>query len=260
MRAHSPHMVLFALVAILVAGCGPKPPVAMLPETVPLQELVGRLRTRSEFWQRYQARINVKGESSRKNFSVQAVIVADLPDQLRFEANKLGQTVGVIVFNREHSTLWIPSEQVAYRASKGDDLIEYFLGATIPPEAFSRSLIASLSKDQLRSLQPVPGQSRLLLHSGEPESGATYIWKLSPDMESIESTQVRQGARLYSVIYDPPVSLDPKEHPRKISFVSGEWQLEVKIEQLAPAAGPPGSAFELPIPGGTRLVDLAAVQ
>lgn len=260
MKPRPPHLVLFSLVAILMAGCGPKPPVALLPETVPIQELVARLRTRSEFWQGYQARVNVKGESARKNFSVHAVIVANLPDQLRFEANKLGQTVGVLVFNRNRSTLWIPSEQVAYRASKGEDLIEYFLGATIPPEAFSRSLIASLSMDQLRSLQPIPGQSRLLLHSGKSEIDAAYTWKLSPGVESIESAQVRQGARLYSVIYDPPVSLDSEGQPRKISFVSEEWQLEVKIEQLAPAVGSPESAFELPIPGGTRLVDLAAVQ
>lgn len=256
MKRLAVHLSMFFVLILFGAGCGPKPPVAGFPETPPLQEALERLRTRSESWQGYQARMTVRGESPKKNFSIQAVIVAALPDRLRFEAYKLGQSVGVLALSPVDSSLWIPSEQVVYRAPTGQELIDYFLGAAIPPEAFTRSLIAVLSSDQLQGLQPLPMESDWVLVSGRPGEDTVYAWTFTPGFVSMEKVTVRQGDHFYSVVYDPPVSLDPASLPGRITFLSGDWRLQVKIDQLVPAEVTPDSAFQLSIPEGTRLVNL----
>lgn len=252
-------LFLFALTGMLTA-CASKPPVAIPPTLLPQEDLIAKLRTRSELWQGYQAKVGVRGEGAKKTFSAQAFIVADPPRRLRFEAHKLGQTAGVLVFNESRSALWNPSEQVVYHAASGESLVDHFLGAPIPPETFSRSLIAVMSKDQLDRMQILPEESGLLLHIKDPRSEMAFTWKLAAQSEAVESILVREGPRSYTVTYEPPVDLDPKSVPRKVKFESDQWKLEVKIDQLLPSQNPPDSTFTLTLPEGTRSVDLATMK
>jgi hypothetical protein len=103
----------------------------------------------------------------------------------------------------------------------------------------------------------MPDQAGWLIHSSEPGSALAFTWILTPDLQAIESAFVREEEGSYSIHYDPPVSLDPQAVPSKVKFVSPQWQLEVKIDRMVPAKDPPASSFHLPLPEGTRTVDLA---
>ncbi len=260
MRLRTIQFLLLTVLAGIVSACAPKPPVAMPPTLLPREDLISKLRTRSESWEGYQAKVSVRGEGAKKTFSVQAFVVADLPHRLRFEAHKLGQTAGVLIFDENLSALWIPSEQVVYTAASGESLIDHFLGATIPPDAFSRSLISIMSKEQLDHIQVLPDQSSLLLHIKDPGNNMAFTWKLASQSYAVESVLVREGPRAYTVTYDPPVDLDPQNIPRKVKFESDQWRLEVRIDQLVPSKQPPDSAFALAVPNGTRSIDLATLK
>jgi len=260
MRHHAVGTLILIVLAAMVAACATKPPVAVPPVLFPQEDLLLKLRNRADSWEGYQAKVNVKGEGAKKAFSVQAFIVADLPHRLRFEAHKLGQTAGVLIFDENRSSLWVPSEQVVYTSASGERLIEHFLGASIPPEAFTRSLIAIMSKEQSNRIQVLPDESNLLLHVKEPKDDMAFTWKLASKSLAIESILVREGSRAYTVTYDPPVDIDPGIVPRKVVFESDQWRLEVKIDQLVPSRDPSASAFALKIPEGTRSIDLATLN
>lgn len=260
MRRNDVRTLLLIVLVGMVAACAPKPPVAVPPILFPREDLLAKLRARADSWKGYQAKVNVRGEGAKKTFSVQAFMVADLPHRLRFEAHKLGQTAGVLIFDEKRSSLWVPSEQVVYTSRSGERLIEHFLGAAIPPEAFTRSLIAVMSEEQLNRIQILPDELNLLLHVKEPKGDMALTWKLASKSLAMESILVREGPRAYTVTYDPPVDLDPGVVPRKVIFESDQWRLEVKIDQLIPLKEPPESAFALTIPEGTRSIDLATLD
>lgn len=260
MRRNAVRILFVIVLTGMAAACASKPPVAVPPVLFPQEDLLAKLRARTDSWKGYQAKVNVRGEGAKKTFSVQAFMVANLPHRLRFEAHKLGQTAGVLIFNENRSSLWVPSEQVVYSSKSGERLIEHFLGAAIPPEAFTRSLIAVMAEEQFNRIQILPDESNLLLHVKEPKDDMAFTWKLASKSLAVESILVREGPRAYTVTYDPPVDIDPGNVPRKVIFESDQWRLEVKIDQVVPSKEPSESAFALTIPEGTRSIDLATLN
>jgi outer membrane lipoprotein-sorting protein len=200
----------------------------------------------------------VRVESPKGRYSLRAVLVAKLPDRIRLEAfNPFGQTVGVLLQDQGKSTLWIPSEKVVYTASKTENLTGHFLGVPIPPEIFGYSLVACIPPDYLQRLDvtaDASGTTRAV--AAQQKRDLSLSWTLRSGPLAMESLDVRQGNRKYVVNYEPAADLVLVEAPRKISFTSADWQMEVTVNQVRNAPDLSDSVFNVTYPDGLKRVDL----
>ena len=110
--------LLFSLAAL--GGCAQRPPLVEQPRAVYFREWLPALQERSEHWQNYQARIHLKAHTLDKTINLDAFILAKLPDRLRLEAFRLGQTVAVLTLNGGQPSLFVPSEKVVYTAERSE--------------------------------------------------------------------------------------------------------------------------------------------
>lgn len=239
-------------------GCASRPAATEQPKPLPRSEWHPKLQTRAEYWGTYQAKLHIRAESAKGKFHVQTVILAKLPDQFRLEAfNLWGQTLGVLVLNQGNSSLWVPSEKVLFTAARPETLIEHFLGIPIPIETLGYSLVASISPDQLNSLQVLPGDaSGWTGYFKDPRRNWTFTWQFSAHPFAMKSIGVREAQWDYTISYEPAVDLDLQMVPKKIDFVSSQWQMEVIADQISKSSEFQAAAFNPPFPSGIRKVDL----
>jgi outer membrane biogenesis lipoprotein LolB len=242
-------------------GCARRPVPVERPQITTAEELLSSLAARSDYWNTYQARLHIRGESPRGKFRFQSVIISQLPGSFRLEAyTGWGQTAGVLVITRDDSRLWIPSEKVVYTAERPQDLVGYLLGVPIPLELFGYALIASVPPEQLHALQVRRDRGGWLGVAQDTENNLQFTWQFLVSPASLQGIRVNEGLSDYNIAYEPAVNLDLTSTPERIHFASSEWQMEVRVSQMQIPRDMQASVFSLPFPEGIRTVSLDRVR
>lgn len=242
-RPLSPLPAAALLLLLLLESCAPRPPLPAPSPPVGFKEWLPALQERAEHWQRYQARVHLKAQSAEKRFSLDAVILANLPDQFRLEAFRLGQTVGVLILNHGQSSLFVPSEKVLFRATRSEDLTNHLLGIALPLDGFGYTLSATVPAARLADFEIVPGQQEWLGFGKSAPEDWSSTWHFSSDPQALTSLKTHRDAWDYTIHYDPPVRLGVEQIPQKITFTSREWRIEAAVQELKPVETVPDAAF-----------------
>lgn len=251
------HFILIMALLVLGSSCARPPlPVERRAPLSPAQ-LLARLQTRTSFWNDYQAKLQIRAESAKGKFRFRSVIVAQLPHAFRLETfNPFGQTIGVLVFNQGTSTLYIPAEKVVYTASRTEQLIKYFLGVPVPLELFAYSLAACVPPEQLDHLHVAAEDSGWTANVREPVSGRTLNWQFNSEPAALRQIAIEGALEDYTISFEPSARLDLQDIPNKILFSGAQWQMEVTVSEMKTVFSLQPSIFNLPIPQGTRVIDL----
>lgn len=244
------------LPGFVLGGCTLHPSPVAQPRPPSFREWMPALQERSEHWQRYQARIRLKAQTSDKKFNLDVIVLANLPDQLRLEAFRLGQTVGVLTLNNGQSSLFVPSEKVVYSAMRSEDLTDHLLGIALPLETFGYSLCATLPPAQLDGLQVIPHDQEWVGHVKPSPEGWSSVWHFTSPPQAISSATDRRGISEFTIRYEPPVGLAVQEIPQKIIFSSAQWQIEATVQDLSAVSMTQEVAFIGSVGGEVRRVEI----
>jgi outer membrane biogenesis lipoprotein LolB len=247
-------ILLFAL-----GACTPRPPLVEPGRPVALEDWVPALRARAEYWKSYQARVHLRAQTADKKINLDALILAKLPDMFRLEGFRMGQTAGVLTMKHGQSALLVPSEKTLYTAARSEDLIDHFLGITVPLGAFGYSLSASLPPDQLDGLQITYQAPVWMGYAKNSADGWSYAWLFHSPPREMQSAEVQRGTANYSLRYEPPVPLSVQEIPQRITFSSAQWEIELKVQEITPVRSLDESVFTIDAPAGVRQVDLERI-
>jgi len=257
-----PALIAFVLGALplVLGGCSPAK-IRVEPPPTTFEEGVDQIRTRTEYWQNFQARLRIRAESPRGRMRLNAVVLAQLPEKFRLEAfNVVGQTAGLLLITREGSSLYIPSEKVIFTAASAETLIEHFLGIPIQGDTFGYSLIAGAPPEQLSGLRIYPAGSGWRGYSEAHFADRAFSWEFMPRTAALKTIGVRDGQWTYTIAYEPAVLLTPREAPKKIGFESSEWKLEVTVDEIQPSKELPDKVFVQSRPAGIREIDLDGIR
>jgi outer membrane biogenesis lipoprotein LolB len=249
-------LLLLLLPGLVLGGCTLRPSAVAPPRPPYFKEWVPALQERSDHWQRYQARIRLKAQTSDKKFNLDIIVLANLPDQLRLEAFRMGQTVGVLTLNNGQSSLFVPSEKILYSAVRSEDLTDHLLGIALPVDSFGYSLCATLPSAQLDGFQVMPHDREWDGHTKPSPDGWSSVWHFTSQPQAITSATDRRGALEYTIRYEPPVGLAVQEVPQKIIFSSTQWQIEATVQELIAVPTTQDAAFIGSFGGGVRRVEL----
>lgn len=253
--------IFLGLLTFALLGCPRQPPPPVLPKPVSFQESLQKLQARTAYWQGYQAKLRIRAEGTKGKLRFQAIAIANLPDQVRFEAFSLvGQTVALFILNKDKSSLWIPSEKVIFTARSPETLIEYFLGVSVSAKTLAYSLVGVVPGTQPGKLGFRPAPFGWTAFPGEGEAAGNFEWEFLDQPVALKAVSVKEGTGNYRVEYDPPVKLDPQEPPGKIQFQSSQWHMDINVEQASPFTGFQISTFAQPSQAGAREINLDLIK
>jgi hypothetical protein len=225
--------------------------------TVSSEDLAGAFQTRLQAWENYEARLSLRAQSPKGKFSLKSVVLASPPERLRLEAfNLFGQTAAALLLDTQGSILWVPSDRTAYQSFRPENLLQHFLGISLPPDLFVYGLIGSIPPSRLKNFEAVPDLTGWTANSILPGSEIILSWKVLAQPFALESMEAHWRGQTVSVQYEPPVPLSPGEAPQRIRFTSAQWQMDVTLDQIRSVPAIPEESFQLPIPPAVRRVDL----
>lgn len=259
MKASPKGAFLFLALLLLVEGCTHPPGEPVRPELISREEWIGRLEDRSRAWKSYEAQVRIHVESPKGRFSARAVVIANLPDQMRIEAfNPFGQTASLFILNRGEgkSGLLVPSERVLYTAGKPETLVFRLLGASVPLEALGYTLTACVPPEHIPHLRLLPQGNGMLGHAQPQRQGPTLTWQFLVSPPALKAFDVHDEAGAYGVRYDPAVELQPSAVPKSIRCLGQDWQMDVSVDRMGSLQATSAAAFQLTAPTGIRTVNL----
>jgi len=177
----------------------------------------------------------------------------------RFETfGPIGQTATLFVLNDTGPSLFIPSERVIFNASKPETLIGYFLGVSLPFDAFRSALPATIPADLLEGIETrVEGGA---LHAARKAGTRSFDWRFLAGGTGLTGMRARDDQFEADIVYEPPVSLSVPSVPGKILISSSEWKMEVNVEEIEPAPEFRPSVFYLPDMPQMKVLDLDKVK
>lgn len=249
------------LMIVLLGGCGQRTGMTEDLRPVASEELLARLKSRLEYYRIYQVKFHLRADGPKGKLRLRGVMLAELPDRVRLEVfNPLGQTVGLLLLNGEKSSLWLPSERVAYTAAHAESLVRFFLGASIAPRTFAYSLIAAVPASQLKQFELSPSDGGWTTRSKDSVQGKDTLWSFTSQPMALKSFEMHDGSAQYTVSYDPPADLSLTETPKSIKFSSPEWQIEVNVDQLSKSSPAEDLAFQPSFPVETKRIDLDGLR
>ncbi|HOV87839.1 MAG TPA: lipoprotein insertase outer membrane protein LolB [Syntrophobacteraceae bacterium] len=258
MRSPLPSFLTLGFMLCSLAACVPRLPVIERPPAPTADQWTAKLLDRALHWQSYQAKLNIRADSSKGKFRFQTVVLAKLPDRFRLETvNPWGQTVALLLLRGDKALLWVPSEKTLYTAQRPEVLVAHFLGIPVHLETLGYGLTGSIPPEMLGNLTSVPGHPRWLQYPGTPEPGRSLTWKFGFPSYALEAVDVLEASWNYTITYEPSVDLEASKFPRKIRFASPQWEMDVTVDQIAPAPPMDDSSFDPPIPSGLRVIRLS---
>jgi outer membrane biogenesis lipoprotein LolB len=258
-RALHPILILCLILSLFMqAGCAPRPTVVeRRPEAVSDADLLRALQARTDYWKQFQAKLHLSAESSSKGKlrRIQTVALAALPDHFRLDAfTPMGQAAGAMVSNPGSSSLWIPSEGIAYQADRAETLIEHFIGVPVPLETLLYGLAACVPPSQLEKLEVSQGKSGPVARYKDTAGSWQFTWQFVSQPLALQSVAVQEHGRSYEIRYDPPVGLNVQDSAKKITFTASQWRMEATVDQISKPLQLQSTVFQLPLPGGIRTV------
>lgn len=252
-------ITLAALLTVLfyLGSCARRTPLGDLSSFESSEEWVAALRSRSQYWHQFQATANISCESPQKRINLEALIVAKVPNQLRLEAFRFGQTAGVLTLDQSQSSLFVPSEKTLYTADQSSRMTEHLFGFSMPLEPFAYCLTATVPAAQLVNFYIIHRDTRWQAASQDHTRGWNLIWEFLARPPALSTVTLNGETFPFMIGYDPPVRMDiEKEHPDKLVFQSGQWRVTVQIRELKPLALISEDAFQMNVSGGIRQVNL----
>lgn len=251
--------LLVFLFSLFLESCARRPPVAVAPGAAPV-DLSG-LRERSDYWRDYSAKFRLRVDSRTSKFNARTLVLVNGRHFVRFETfAPLGQTAALFVSNEAGPSLLIPSEKIIFTAHKPETLVRHFIGVTLPFEVFRYALAGSVPPEQIEKLD-----SRLeagVIHSIYNMDGRYFDWQFVPEGPgpALSGVFIRSGEFEGRVSFEPPVLLKKDAAPKKIRISSAEWNMELSLDELKPAADFNSALFYMPNVPGVRSVDLDTIK
>jgi len=246
----------FAFLAL--TGCARRVGVEQWVAPMQPSDRVAILDERARQWEGYQAVVHFSGESTKGALRrIRAVVLAAPPDMLRVEAlNPFGQSVGLLLFDREQASLWIPSEKAVYTAGRAETLMRQFLGLPIPLETFVTSLAGVLPRKYLKDLKSESKDSVWRVQAQDPSEPWVSTWEFGARPFVLKEIRVVGNSQEITVRYEPPVDLAARSVPERLVFSAEDWRLEVRVDQIQSVKEFQGGAFRVNYPSGLRRIDL----
>ncbi len=257
----SPVLLCLLLLLVIAAGCArplEKLPAVSGKPTASSSE-IAKLKERSDFWRDYQCKFRLRVDSKTSKFSSRAIVFVKGRNFVRFETfTPLGQTAALYVFNETGPALLIPSEKVIFTAQRPETLTQEFVGFSLPVDLFCYALTASVPTEQLEHIESRSdtGGWRLISNS----NGNYFEWHITADSLALEDILVRSAEFEGRVSYDPPAGLTKEAVPGKIRISSGQWNMEILLEELKPAPQIQPSVFYMPFLPDVPKVDLDKIK
>lgn len=249
--------LLIILSPVFLESCARRPPVAVAPGAVPV-DLSG-LRERSDYWSDYNAKFRLRVDSRTTRFNARALVLVSGRHFVRFETfAPLGQTAALFVSNEAGPSLLIPSEKVIFTAHRPETLVRHFIGVTLPFEVFRYALAGSVPPEQIDKLD-----RRLdagVIHAVYNMDGRYFDWQFIPEGPALSGVFIQSGDFEGRVSFEPPVLLKKDAAPKKIRISSAEWNMELNLGELKPAADFNSALFYMPNVPGVRSVDLDTIK
>ena len=87
-----------------------------------------------------------------------------------------------------------------------------------------------------------------------------FTWSLLSQPVAMKAVSVRQGPLDYTIGYEPAARLEFQQVPGEVRFISSQWHMEVRVDQMTPNPKIRSAAFDLPVPAGVRRVHLTEAQ
>ena len=256
-------LALFCLLLLMVISWGCARTLEKLPVVSgkPAAQSfdIAKLKERSDFWRDYQCKFRLRVDSKTSKFSSRALVFVKGRSFVRFETfTPLGQTAALYVSNETGPALLIPSEKVIFTAQRPETLTHEFLGAGLPVDLFRCALTASVPTEQFEHIEirSDVGGWRLISDS----EGNYFEWRISAGSLALEDIFVRNAEFEGRVSYDPPVGLTKEAVPGKIRISSGEWNMEILVEELKSAPQFQPSVFYMPCLPDVPKVDLDKIK
>jgi hypothetical protein len=215
---------------------------------------IAQMRQRSDFWKDFQAKVRIDVNGTTAKFSSPALILVKSSDFIRFETfTPIGMTAALFVLNPAGPSLLIPSQNKLFTAKSPEILVRRFLGGvSLPVEAFSRLLSATLTPEQLKDIRTVDSGGLLRLISKSPTQ---YIeWQIRSS--ALERVFIGTSQFEGQVAYDPPVQLAKESTPQTINISAKDWRMRIRVEKMQPAPAFQPGVFHLPPLSGVEKVEL----
>lgn len=255
------YAVLPGLLLLCCVSCRTVEPPKPTLQPASFEESVPKLAARSDHWRGYQAKLRIRASGTKGKMRFQAIVLANLPDQLRLEAFSLvGQTVALFTMNNAKPVLWIPSEKMMFTAERPETLIDYFFGIPLPAGVFAYNLAAVVPPGQLDRLRTRQDSSGWVAETAAEGTGASWRWEFTAQPPALRAVAIKDGPWECRITYDPGVGLELRDVPQKMRLESAQWQMDVAVEQIVPASGFEASAFAPPVQSGIRTVDLDSIK
>ena len=252
-------LLALLFILFLAAGCARPPAPAVKPALKPVD--LGALRERTAYWSDYTAKFRMRIASPTGKTSSSALAIFKGPELARFESYALfGQTAALFVRNELESSVFIPSEKVIFISKRPEALIQHFLGISLPLEVFRYGLAGAIPPDQLENLQAFEDGPVWTASAQSQGQDRAFVWEFTPGMTGLKAAAVRDRGTQYRVEYDPPIAAAVDSAPKKITFSSPEWRMEIEIEQIRPNPQVSEQVFRLPPVSGARVAYLDKEQ
>ncbi|MHC1743825.1 MAG: lipoprotein insertase outer membrane protein LolB [Syntrophobacteraceae bacterium] len=249
--------LLSGLVVLVLSACaGPAVREGIVTSWSETQQ--SKLLERSEYWRSYQATLHVTAETEKGRVQrVKTLVLAVPPDRFRLEAmSPFGSTVALLLAEPSGASLWVPSEQALLTAERAEVLVKQAIGVPLPVEALAYSLAAAVPPDQLKGAVVEKRDGGFVLQAKESRHGWAFTWTYLNDPFALKQLTVRGAEREYSITYDPPVDVEVGAVPNRISVVTAEGQIDVKVDQIKSAPSLQEAAFRVTFPENVRRIDL----
>ena len=127
-------------------------------------------------------------------------------------------------------------------------------------DTFGYCLSASLPPDQLDTLQMVPDDGEVIGYTKPSLDGWSYAWHFLASPQTVKSVNVKRGTWDYTIAYEPPVGLATHDVPKKLTFTSAQWQIELTVREITSTPVLQDSVFNTEFAGQVRRVDLNSTE
>ncbi len=258
MKPHHGMALVMAFAFLALTGCARRVAVEQWVAPMPLEDRTAILEERAREWQGYQAVAHISAESTKGTLRrLRTMVLAAPPDTLRIEAlNPFGQSVGLLLFDRNQASLWVPSEKAIYTAGRPETLIQQFLGLPMPMETFIYSLAGVVPRKYLADLKSKSTNSGWRVQAQDPSEPWKTTWEFGTSPFTLRQIQVAGGPQDITVRYEPPVDLASRKVPERLVFSAEDWRLEVRVDQIQSVQEFQVGAFQVNYPSGLRKIDL----
>jgi len=253
---------VFSLLLLLFLGFAACATLPREPSPPPAaEELLERLRFRSQALQGLKGLAYVRVSAPGKNFIGQEVIFARRPGLLRLETlSPLGNPLLYFVAAGQELFLYHPGENRYYQGAALPRHFSALLPAGLEPEEAVLILLGDfpLLASEEASVRYEPREGLWLLDVQSPARGSRQVIGIDPQSREVLFAEYSREGLTRRLSFSDFKAVSPFSFPHKIHFVSPAARTELTVEYQEVTLNPEWEAhdFRLPVPKGAQVVPL----